>query len=134
MCGGVGGPLPTVEHRYSPDADNVSAARRFVIDTVVEWGVDSLDVVRLLVDELVANAVRHAATDVLVRVHLAESVLRVEVEDGTGAEPQLLQLGVMADHGRGLHLVDELSDRWGFEPTRDGKVVWCELPALPLET
>ena len=29
--------------------------------------------------------------------------------------------------GRGLMLVDALTDRWGSAPTDDGKVVWFEL-------
>jgi hypothetical protein len=34
-----------------------------------------------------------------------------------------------AESGRGLFLVETLSERWGWYPTRNrrGKVTWCEL-------
>jgi hypothetical protein len=46
-----------------------------------------------------------------------------ELEDGI---PPLDQEG-----GRGLLLVETLSERWGWYPTQspEGKVIWCELSA-----
>jgi hypothetical protein len=46
--------------------------------------------------------------------------------------PRVLENGfpqVDAESGRGLFLVETLSERWGWYPTRNpgGKVTWCEL-------
>ncbi|MFL6040395.1 MAG: ATP-binding protein, partial [Gaiellales bacterium] len=84
---------------------------------------------RLLVTELVTNAVRHApaATEgrVALRLTLGAGGLRIEVSDpGRGFEPQIESTS--PDGGRGLMIVRELSDRWGIRanPTT---TVWCTL-------
>ena len=84
---------------------------------------------RLLVTELVTNAVRHApaATEgrVALRLTLGAGGLRIEVSDpGRGFEPQIESES--PDGGRGLMIVRELSDRWGIRanPTT---TVWCTL-------
>src|SRR4051794_8798135 len=76
---------------------------------------DERETVRLLVSELVANGVRHAAGDepLTLVVALDADRLRVEVHDrGAGFEP-----GVPtprgAEGGYGLFLVDRLASRWG---------------------
>jgi hypothetical protein len=45
------------------------------------------------------------------------------------ADPRLPSPGRSAEAvgGRGLLMVAQLSDRWGFEPLADGKRVWAEL-------
>jgi anti-sigma regulatory factor (Ser/Thr protein kinase) len=91
--------------------------------------------VRLLVSELVTNAVRHAglsASDrirLIVRLH--EAVLRVEVDDpGTGFELRRPEPDPARASGWGLYLVDELSDRWGMDRGgRGGTRIWFELDA-----
>lgn len=84
---------------------------------------------RLLVSELVANAVRHATRGGEIGMHVAVvgDSLRVEVVDpGAGFIPRPRTADSPLGGGWGLHLVDELSDRWGVEsggPTR----VWFEI-------
>jgi anti-sigma regulatory factor (Ser/Thr protein kinase) len=87
--------------------------------------------VRLLVSELVTNAVRHAELmpGDLIRlvVHADDSVLRVEVHDpGGGFVPVEPAPDPARPSGWGLYLVAELADRWGVES--DGSThVWFEL-------
>ena len=79
----------------------------------------------VLVTELVTNAVRHGGGAVLVDVHDADGVVRVEVSDGGGGFDRAGQLAIegTADGGFGLKIVDAMSDRWGAAPG----LVWFEL-------
>jgi anti-sigma regulatory factor (Ser/Thr protein kinase) len=84
--------------------------------------------VRLLVSELVTNAVQHGGPggSVQVRLEALCDRVRVEVRDqGPGFRPRT---GGAPDplRGFGLRLVDELTDRWGVEPD-DGALVWFEI-------
>jgi anti-sigma regulatory factor (Ser/Thr protein kinase) len=82
---------------------------------------------RLLVSELVANAVEHVQEDgeIDVRVDLADGVLRVEVLDpGPGFEPRPRPEG--SDRGWGLHFIDRLAARWAAD-REDRARVWFEL-------
>ena len=72
---------------------------------------------RLIVTELVSNAVRHAeplANDsMLVRWHREEDDLVLSVCDGgSSSDPVLVVANVEAERGRGLAIVDALSKRW----------------------
>jgi hypothetical protein len=44
----------------------------------------------------------------------------------------VLQVDKDAENGRGLHVVSQMSSRWGARRTLTGKVVWCE-QAVPEE-
>jgi anti-sigma regulatory factor (Ser/Thr protein kinase) len=107
--------------------DTARRARRFLRDRMREWrlGVQA-DVALLLVSELVNNAVLHARTDIAVVVHVAGGRLRVAVHDGSPADVRIRR-GGGGDAGRGLLLVERLSDGWGVERTGSGKGVWFEL-------
>jgi anti-sigma regulatory factor (Ser/Thr protein kinase) len=87
--------------------------------------------VRLLVSELVTNAVRHANLadgDVIVLVlDLADDALRVEVHDpGGGFVPTAPSPDPARPSGWGLYLVAELADRWGVD-SDESTLVWFEL-------
>lgn len=80
---------------------------------------------RLVLSELATNAVLHAGAPFVLRAWYDGHTLRLEVEDTSSRLPSLLQGGVMS--GRGLHIVEALSQRWGAELRGDGKVVWAEV-------
>ncbi len=97
-------------------------------------GEELLPNLRLLVSEVVTNAVRHAgaAPDarVLVVAENGGGCVRVEVHDeGCGfvapAEPGPRPAGTS---GWGLFLVQKLARRWGTQPAPDAHV-WFELAA-----
>jgi anti-sigma regulatory factor (Ser/Thr protein kinase) len=87
-----------------------------------------VETLRLLVSEVVTNAVRHGdrSQPVELSAHW-NSEVRVEVCDhGNGFTPHP-RLGPLDDPGGfGLYLVGRLADRWGVE-TDDGTTVWFVL-------
>jgi anti-sigma regulatory factor (Ser/Thr protein kinase) len=87
--------------------------------------------VELIASELITNSVLHGGLDeaalVHVRVRVGGRRVRIEVEDpGRGFEPRPVPAAGMDAGGRGLHLVDRLSSRWGFSRTVT-TLVWAEI-------
>lgn len=111
-----------------PRPSSASAARRLVQRTCDEWGLHGLcDDISLIVTELVANAIRHAGTDIEITLLLRREGVRLEVHDGS-TRPLRPRAALSSDEGgRGLLLVDALSTRYGVEGEPDGKRVWVEL-------
>jgi anti-sigma regulatory factor (Ser/Thr protein kinase) len=114
----------------APAATSARQARRFVTDTLAQWGDERfVDAASLLVSELVTNAVLHARSEVDVVVDRVgiHAVLRIEVHDGSARAPLMGGFDTEAVSGRGLALVEAISDRWGVESDDAGKRVWFEL-------
>jgi anti-sigma regulatory factor (Ser/Thr protein kinase) len=92
---------------------------------------EDVETVKLLVTELVTNSVRHAGphTDkpIVLTVRRVGTVLRVAVTDeGPGFEHEPGQPLPLVPGGRGLLLVERLSDCWGVTRGR-ATCVWFEL-------
>ena len=81
----------------------------------------------VVVSELVTNSVLHAGTPSEVVVVVDDRCVRVEVRDADPTLPTMRQPSPDTVTGRGLLLVDALTDRWGSSPAGPGKVVWFEL-------
>jgi anti-sigma regulatory factor (Ser/Thr protein kinase) len=83
----------------------------------------------LLVTELVANVVDHAASDAnfTLELTLSDTWLRVAVSDGSSIQPIVRELSKERPRGRGLFMVQAIADRWGSEEHHGGKRVWFEL-------
>ncbi|HET9077195.1 MAG TPA: ATP-binding protein [Acidimicrobiales bacterium] len=111
---------------------SVTRARHFVRDLLLEWNLPRLvEDAQLGTSELVANAVRHAGTDLQLTVTAGDDVV-ISVRDG---DPQLrrpvaAEEDSLAESGRGLHIVAAVSSDWGITVAADGKMVWFAL-ALP---
>jgi anti-sigma regulatory factor (Ser/Thr protein kinase) len=120
------GELSTVFPSVAPSAAN---ARRFVGTALQRWGCpqDLIERVLLLTSELVTNAYRHARSDTRLLVRCDDDRVRVEVRDTGPGDVKLRPLDANRTDGRGLHIVDSLSDRWGHHSDRHGTVVWFEL-------
>lgn len=93
--------------------------------------------VRLVVSELVTNAVRHsdlpAAHGVHLKLYDLGGLIRVEVRD-PGAVRTTPKAETAGDDwtregGRGLFIVEQCSTRWGvdYRPSPHGCLVWCEI-------
>jgi anti-sigma regulatory factor (Ser/Thr protein kinase) len=125
----------------------VASARAHARAVVSEWAMaDVAEDVELVVSELVTNAVvastdsdgRPKYTDAtgglpIVHLRLWSDHVRVVIEvwDQSPRVPEASRPEPDAESGRGLLLVDTLSERWGWELVSNwfGKVVWAELTA-----
>lgn len=116
--------------------ESVSNARRFVSQTLADLPQTVCEMARLLVSELATNALVHSSGDFVVSAvySVPSHRVRIDVSDGGGGAPAMGRPRLDEEHGRGLQLVDSLSDRWGVEPRlgHPGKTVWFELTAAPL--
>lgn len=125
----VSGLSREVAAEFEPEANAPRAARRFVEDVLRDWGHDGLAVndARLLVSELVTNAVLHTRSPFSVSVASGPSKLRLAVHDRTTALPMPGERPSDARTGRGLRIVAAVADDWGVATTSDGKTVWADL-------
>lgn len=112
---------------FKPDVEMLKMARDHVAEIAAGWPVDDYHV-RVVVSELVTNAIRHARTDEI-RVDACSDgdVHVVKVWDGDGTLPVPRSPGPDAVGGRGLMIVGELVTRWGTLPdVAGGKTVFAE--------
>lgn len=109
--------------------ESASTARRMALEVLRKWGLPAYgETVELLVSELVGNAVRHTgARSFGLRLRRRRGWIRAEVRDPSRALPCLLPVRGLDVSGRGLFLVDHLSDRWGVDLQPRGKTTWFEL-------
>jgi anti-sigma regulatory factor (Ser/Thr protein kinase) len=83
------------------------------------------DSAALLTSELVTNAVLHAGAPVGLSLAAVPAGVRIAVSDCSPTGPSVRHHSREATTGRGLRLLSELAQEWGWEPADDGKVVWC---------
>lgn len=116
---------------FTAHPEEVATLRRVVRLRLAVWGLHELvDTAQLCVSELVSNVVTHVGigTPGSLAVSMNGTHLRIEVRDpDTRALPTLVAAEVDAEGGRGMALVDALTDRWGVQLREDRKVTWCEL-------
>lgn len=119
-----------LELESSPEA---AAAARTALDGLTgSVSARRLRDLRLLVSELVTNAVRHAGLrrgqHIRLIVDVEGHIVRVEVHDpGRGFTPRAPTPDPARASGWGLYLVEELADRWGVDRAGRGTRVWFEL-------
>ena len=111
---------------------SVHAARRFATDTLADSPEQALEAVELMVSELATNCIRHERMSFYVTISRAPREVRVEVTDSGSGMPTIRSPGPNDPSGRGLQIVDMLSDEWGIEPeVPAGKTVWFSLALEP---
>ncbi|HKG49420.1 MAG TPA: ATP-binding protein [Actinomycetales bacterium] len=102
-------------------------ARAFLARVCTDWQLEAVvEEARLLVSELVTNAVVHAGGAAEVTLQRLGDQLTIAVRDGADVPPVHRDADLMEEGGRGLHLVEALSTADGTYPRPEGgKVVWC---------
>lgn len=126
-----------ISFRSPPRIGAVEEARLLAARTIRAWSLTSVEepAVAIIV-ELVANAVRHAGTDLILRLCRRNTRIRIEVADRDPSPPVLTQPAPLQEGGRGMVIVNLYSTTWGTIPTPEGKTVWAEIdlgsaPAAP---
>ena len=130
MIGGMCSVTPPAEQTLPVDQRAPGAARQFLREASCQTHhARVLDEAELLVSELVTNAVVHGAPPITVSVECdGTKGLRVAVTDGSDHTPVPREAAPDDESGRGIYLVDVISDRWGVAPNRGpGKAVWFSL-------
>ncbi|MEU7149755.1 ATP-binding protein [Streptomyces sp. NPDC045456] len=124
---------PGFSETLSCKPESVARARRLVETALKTWELyEFADDVTMVASELVTNAVQHSKRRRLrIRVSRpAHNRVLVTVFDRSFALPILRAPDEQDTNGRGLLLVDVLSDRWGTHRRPFGKSVWAELIAV----
>jgi anti-sigma regulatory factor (Ser/Thr protein kinase) len=114
------------------EPDSPALARDLVGDACLAWQMPHLlHPCRLVMSELVTNAIEHAGAQIAVTVTRRGAGLHLAVADTSPARPVLLDLTPprpgepLNERGRGLRTVDSVATIWGCEPTATGKIVWA---------
>ncbi|MFG3101078.1 SpoIIE family protein phosphatase [Streptomyces sp. NPDC048182] len=118
------------QHVAPGDPEALTEARHMIRAAVRTWGDEERgDEIELVADELITNALMHTEGSAIVTLRVLEGAdrrLRVEVEDSSSALPRRREAGEAGVSGRGLFLVEALTDLWGVEARGGGKCVWSE--------
>ncbi|GAA3375914.1 ATP-binding protein [Streptomyces sannanensis] len=119
------------EVRLPSRPESAAVARRLTHCVVLrQWALppQTTENAVLLVSELVGNAVRHTGARVFgLRMTRRRTTIRIEVRDPSRGLPCLMPVHELDTSGRGLFLVDKLSDRWGVDLQPRGKTTWFEM-------
>jgi anti-sigma regulatory factor (Ser/Thr protein kinase) len=117
-----------VRRQFHGSPDSIREARRFASESTADLSDNLRDAVALMVSELATNALVHASVGFDVAVDRSGTSLRVTVSDQGDGIPALRAPGSDEPHGRGLRIVEALSQHWGVTDTSGGgKAVWFEI-------
>lgn len=118
---------------------SVAAGRHWVAQTLLGWATSDADTAHDLIDDLVlvtsellANAVAACTERVVVGLEAHRDRIRVTIRDDSPEQALAREASEGATGGRGLTIVDSLSERWG-QSAYDGfnKDVWAEVRVGP---
>jgi hypothetical protein len=121
------------ERQFAPATASPAQARDFVERPLIQHGlVHLVGDIRLVVSELVTNAVVHAGTSIRVRIEELPSWVKLTVYDRSVDLPVLrlsTRISDDTESGRGLWIVDACSSEWGTDLTDgEGKAIWARWP------
>ena len=135
MMGAYGDGSVTWTVQLPADTSAAQIARQFVHEHQDHLPEDVVADAKLLVTELVSNAVRHGSPEICLHLRLEPPGIGIAVSDeGDLFTPQRGTAGPADTGGRGLHIVDALSSSWGIssaDPAETRKAVWFDLRRDP---
>jgi anti-sigma regulatory factor (Ser/Thr protein kinase) len=122
-------PMAGWSHETILEAEPLSAskARDFVSAHLAQHGLWYLvEEVRLVASELATNALSHARTPFVVTLSQTDALVILAIRDGSASVPFRAMPEPMDPGGRGVTLVESLSQDWGVSSVRRGeKSVWA---------
>ncbi|MCX4992994.1 serine/threonine-protein phosphatase [Streptomyces sp. NBC_00638] len=122
------GPLATVSTDLPAVPESVPEGRAFLGKAMTSWDCGpTADDARLLLSEILTNAVQHAQGPIGLHLCRTATDLTVEISDHSPHLPQPRTATEEEESGRGLILVRALADDWGVRPTDAGKTTWFTL-------
>ena len=110
--------------RFPANFGSPAAARRFVARVLARRPQPVRERVTLLVSELATNAVKHARSSFSVSIEETTEDIRIEVRDTGAGRPVVGAPEPRDASGRGLFIVQAMSDDFGIEADRGEKRVW----------
>lgn len=130
-------PLSHVTPRIGAMTSSPAMMRPYARAILTEWGMpDIAEDTELIVSELVTNvAVAPPAGDqdgyrvpeFQLGLYSDRAGLLIEVFDTVPGMPEQRAAGTDDEHGRGLEIVEALSEQWGTHRRPGGKIVWARL-------
>ncbi len=119
---------PDVEFDFGHEPGAPRRARRALRPLLDPDGDPIAPAVESVASELVSNVVQHTVDGGTVRAWDPKPDLpfHLEVSDDDPTIPDQREAGADESGGRGLSIVDELSDAWGIEGRPDGKTIWAD--------
>jgi anti-sigma regulatory factor (Ser/Thr protein kinase) len=109
-----------------------ASLRHAVLHHLVDWQTpDLVNDTLLVITELVENVIEHTDDGGELALHRYQQTVLVEVYDHSHRMPHLYRPDPRRIGGRGILLVDAISQTWGTRPTASGKVVWASLLRQP---
>lgn len=121
---------------FTPDPDSLKTIRRFIRETITDWGLRTLaDDLTTVVNELTTNAVQHALTTSRepcsrgwLGIARTGNTVMCAVTDPSPTPPACHRPEHLAETGRGLLIVNALTSQWGYAPAGPtGKTVWARI-------
>lgn len=114
-----------------PEPQSVGSVRHTVKAVLGFWKLTRLsEIAELLTSELVTNAIQHAGDEQWIKVTVwhDQQSLSIDVRDRSTTVPRSRRATTDRENGRGLLLVEHLSDSWACRIHPDGtKTVSCRL-------
>ena len=121
-------PLAAVTTTLPARPESVPEGRAFLSKALTSWDcVGVADDARLLLSEILTNAVQHAQGPLGLHMCRTDSELTVEISDRSPHLPQPRLAADDEESGRGLILVRALAGDWGVRSTDEGKTTWFTL-------
>jgi anti-sigma regulatory factor (Ser/Thr protein kinase) len=115
-------------YKLAPDVHAPRTARRIAARYARRLDKGVADTVKLIVSELVTNAVTatYGMQSVELILAIRERDVYIAVADRAAGVPQQ-RAPHLDDSGRGMMIVAALSDEWGYAPCDSGKLVYATI-------